>query len=155
MRTHTVRFEPVAYSLRPLPENRKLLTAKNRQETVENRQEFYSWRLTVRNTPTGAQCQERSISPDGWPTGMLSWRQFLTAGHIQESKRIPDGITMGKPTNKGKKNNIHMQICTRNYNFITPSKPIFLIVVSQKKILIVPYTCYIQINDIHQAIGIK
>jgi len=85
MRTHTVRFEPVAYSLRPLPENRKLLTAKNRQETVENRQEFYSWRLTVKNTPTGAQCQERSISPDGWPTGMLSWRQFLTAGHIQES----------------------------------------------------------------------
>ena len=42
-----------------LPENGKFMTAENRRESPEYRQEYDSWRLTVRKLPTGAHRQER------------------------------------------------------------------------------------------------
>ena len=75
--------------------------------------------------PTSA---EEMTFPDGWPTGIISWRQFPTASLMTPPKWIPDGFYSKKPSGnqitKVKKYNLSM------HNFSAPSD-----------LIVVPYTC--------------
>ena len=123
-RAHGYVMKPTSDST--LPGNRKFLTAENRLGRDENCQEYCSWRPTVRNKPTGANCQERTLFPDGWPTGILSWRRFPTVSLRMEM--LTNSWRFRKPANEAKKNNIQKQTCICNYNLSAPSNPACLII---------------------------